>query len=190
LVLIAVLTVVVVVYMTSGAGQTRNSPFYTKTQAALREVQAQDQQRAEAVKQRDAESVRARLKASEEVAKKAADEKGQRYVDSVEGGGSSSERGVAGRVKLNADDGERKAQGVATLGGTPRDIHAAKQENETPEDHDVEVELNAILKRSPSEFSMLIYALYRRRAVLTHISSHHLLQDVLPVLQKSQAHPP
>jgi hypothetical protein len=45
-------------------------------------------------------------------------------------------------------DGD-KVPGVAQQGGRPHD-QAAMKENETLEDHEVEMELNAILKKSPS----------------------------------------
>jgi hypothetical protein len=139
------LTILVVIYVTQGPGQTRKSDFFTKTQEAL-----QQKEYAEAAQVRDAESVGARLKAAEVEAKKLAKDKGQRYFDSVDGGGGG-EKGVAGRVKLTQQTGgEKKLQGVATVGGKPRDRGAANLENETPEDHEVEVELNAILKKSPS----------------------------------------
>lgn len=103
----------------------------------------------EAAKQRDEQDVSARLKAAEEAAKKSADQKSQKFFDSV--GGSASEKGVAGRVMMKEQGGDEKkpVQGVATVGGRPRD-KLANKEPETPEDHEVEVELNAILKKSPS----------------------------------------
>lgn len=134
--LLIIVTIVVVFYMSSASRQTRASDFYTKTQQAL-----QDRQFQEAAKQRDSESVGSRLKAAEDQAKKAAEEKHARAKEAVEGDGKS----VAGRVKLDGD----KVPGVAAQGGRPRD-QAAMQEHETAEDHDVEMELNAILKKSPS----------------------------------------
>lgn len=129
-------TVVVILYMSRSGSQTHASDFYTKTQEAL-----QQHEFAQAAKQRDADSVGTRLKAAEEAAKKAADTKNADYHQAVEG----KEKSVAGRVKI---DGE-KVPGVAAQGGRPRD-QAALKEHETAEDHDVELELNAILKKSPS----------------------------------------
>jgi hypothetical protein len=130
--------VVVILYMSRSSTQTHVSDFYTKTQEAL-----QQHEFAEAAKQRDADSVGTRLKAAEEAAKKAADEKSADYHKAVEG----KDKSVAGRVKIEGD----KVPGVAAQGGRPRD-QAAIKENETPEDHDVELELNAIFKKSPSTF--------------------------------------
>lgn len=130
--------------MTGSARQTRNSRFYVKTQEAL-----QAREYVEAAKQRDAQDVHVRLRAAEEAAKKSADEKSQKYLDAVSGG--SAEKGVAGRFMMKEQGGDEKkpVQGVATVGGRPRD-KLANKEPESPEDHEVEIELNAILKKSPS----------------------------------------
>lgn len=137
------LTVLVTLYMTSSARHTRSSDFYTKTQDAL---QAKD--RAEAAKKIEMDDVSARLKAAEDAAKKAADAKGQKLQEAVTGEDSTGgERSVAGRVMMK--DQDEKVPGVAGVGGKPADRAAAKQEPETEEDYEVEVELNAILKKSP-----------------------------------------
>lgn len=135
-----VVTIVTLLYITRSGTQTHRSPFYVKTEEAL-----QQHEYAEAAKQRDAESVGARLKAAEEDAKKAADEKGAEFHRAVEG----KDKSVAGRVKLDGDKGKPSpVPGVAAQGGRPRD-QAQMKEGETSEDHDVEIELNAILKKSP-----------------------------------------
>ena len=146
--LMVLLTVFVTLYMTSSARYTRSSDFYTKTQDAL---QAKD--RAEAVKKIEIDDVGARLKAAEDAAKKAADAKGQKLQEAVTGEDSTGgERSVAGRVMMK--DQDENVPGVAGVGGKPADRAAAKQEPETEEDHEVEVELNAILKKSPSKFPL------------------------------------
>ncbi len=133
-----VVTIVVLVYMSKAAHQTRSSDFYVKTQQALEEQKQYEQ----AAKQRDAESVKSRLDAAEEQAKKAADKKYTSVVGAVEG---QDQKSVAGRVKLD----KGKTPGVAQQGGS-RDKVAA-QEDETEEEHEIEMELNAILKQSPSK---------------------------------------
>jgi type II secretory pathway pseudopilin PulG len=135
--ILIVITVTVLFYMSRAAHQTQTSDFYTKTQQAL-----QEKDFAEAAKQRDAESVGSRLKAAEEQAKKNAEDKYAEHKSVVEG---QDQKGVAGRVKIDGD----KVPGVAQQGGRPRD-QAAMTEHESPEDHEVEMELNAILKKSPS----------------------------------------
>lgn len=123
----------VLFYVSRGAHQTHNSDFYTKTQQALEE-----KQHLEAARQRDADSVALRLKAAEEQAKNKADEKDK----SVHG--DSKKTNIAGRIEVNGD----KVPGVAQQGGKQHD-EAAIKEHETMEDHEVELELNAILKKSP-----------------------------------------
>lgn len=170
-VILVVVTIVVLFYMSRGASQTQSSDFYTKTQQAL-----QEKEYAEAAKVRDADNVGTRLKAAEEQAKKKAEEK---YKDVKAGVEGPDKKGVAGRVKV---DGER-VPGVAQQGGRPRD-QAAMKDHETPEDHEVEMELNAILKKSPSTSQP-------RRAVRTSPNrhSHHLFQVVLSSFEEGQAHP-
>jgi hypothetical protein len=166
-------------YITRGPGQTRNSQFFTKTQEAL-----QQKEYVEAAQVRDAEGVSARLKVAEEEAKKKTADKSDRYMESVEGGAVG--KGVAGRVKFSQQDGdEKKVQGVAAVGGKPRDRDAAKVRDETPEDHEVEVELNAILKKSPSTSFLAPTELSR----YTNITSYYILKDLLPLFQESQIHP-
>jgi len=137
--ILVLVTVVVLLYMTKAAHQTQTSDFYTKTQQAL-----QEREHEEAAKQRDAESVQSRLKAAEEQAKKSADEKYTSVRDAVEGPGK---KGVAGRVEIDSQD-DKKVPGVAAQGGRTRD-QAAMQKDETLEDHEVEMAMNAILKQSP-----------------------------------------
>ncbi|KAF2627188.1 glutaredoxin domain-containing protein [Macroventuria anomochaeta] len=146
-------TVVVILYMARSGTQTHASDFYTKTQEAL-----QQHEFAEAAKQRDADSVGTRLKAAEEAAKKAADDKSAEYHKAVEG----KDKSVAGRVKI---EGEKASPvpGVAAQGGRPRD-QAALKGHQTPEDHDVEIELNAILKKSPIIIFSKSYCPFSKRA--------------------------
>ena len=144
--MLILVTIVVLVYMSRGAQQTHTSDFYTKTQQAL-----QEREHEEATKQRDAESVQARLKAAEEQAKKAADDKYTSAKVAVEG---PSKKGVAGRVEIDSD-GEKKVPGVAAQGGRSRE-QAAMQKDETIEDHEVEMEMNAILRKSPGTLGRLL----------------------------------
>ncbi|KAF2257657.1 glutaredoxin domain-containing protein [Lojkania enalia] len=162
--LIIILTVLITFYITSGARQTQTSDFYTKTQEALqvREYEL-------ATKQRDADDVGSRLKAAEEAAKKSAEQKGQKYMDAVSG----SEKSVAGRVMIQ-DDEKKPVQGVAQVGGRPGDREAAKNRKATPEEHEVEVELNAILKRSPIIIFSKTFCPFSRKA-------KHILLDLYDI---------
>ena len=126
-----------------------------------------------------------RLKEAEEAAKRAADRKGDEFH------GEHVKEKVLSDKK--AKEGERKVPGVAghyskkDLGiEKPLKPEEGKEQTaETEEDHKVKNELNAILKRSPGMFLML-----SRRIQDTNCdNSNHLLQVVLPVLQKSETHP-
>jgi DNA-binding protein H-NS len=141
--ILALVTIVVLLYMSRAARQTHSSDFYTKTQQAL-----QEREHAAAAKQRDAESVQARLQAAEEQAKKAADSKDKSGKVAIEG---TAKKGVAGRVEIDSQD-DKKVPGVAAQGGRTRD-QTAMQKDETLEEHEVEVELDFILKQSPGMFN-------------------------------------
>jgi hypothetical protein len=141
--LLFVLAVVLTLYMTTSAQQTRTSAFYLKTQEALNTKQYQ-----EATRQRDSDDVSSRLKAAEDAAKNSAEKKNEKYFDSVEGG--RGQVPVGGRKMVKESDKTGPVPGVATVGGRPRD-KLANKEPESAEDHEAEVELNAILKRSPSK---------------------------------------
>lgn len=136
---LALATIIILLYVSRAAHQTQNSDFYTKTQQAL-----QEREHEEAARQRDADSVQSRLKAAEEQAKKSADDKDTRAKVAVEGPGK---KGVAGRVEMDSQD-DKKVPGVAAQGGRTHE-QAAIQKDETLEDHEVEMEMNAILKKSP-----------------------------------------
>lgn len=166
--LLVAIGIIIIFYMSGSAHQTRNSDFYTKTQEAL-----QTREHEAAAKQRDADNVGSRLKAAEEAAKKSADKKGEQYLDSVDG--SNSEKSVAGRVKLTEQGGDKKKiQGVANLGGRPRDREAAKSKEETEEEHEVELELNVILKKSPIIIFSKSYCPFSKKA-------KHILLDLYKI---------
>jgi len=141
--LILVLVVILTLYMTTSAQQTRSSAFYLKTQEALNTKQYED-----ATKLRNTDDVGSRLRAAENAAKDSAEKKHQKYVESVEG--TKAQKPVVGKKFDKGGDKTGPVEGVATVGGRPRD-KLANKEAESPEEHEVEVELNAILKRSPSE---------------------------------------
>jgi hypothetical protein len=147
--LMVLLTILITLYMTSSARSTQNSEFYTKTSDALAAKEAAAQ--AEKI---NADDVGARLKAAEEAAKKAADVKGHKLQEAFEAEEEPGEKSVAGRVLMK--EPEEKEERVVDLPNTEEKVQkpvAAKQEPETKEDHEVEVELNAILKKSPSKSS-------------------------------------
>lgn len=180
-VILIIVTITVLFYMSRGARQTTSSDFFTKTQQAL-----QEKEYAEAVKQRDAESVGSRLKAAEDQAKKHADDKYAKVKAGVEG---PDKKGVAGRVKMDGD----RVPGVAQQGGRPRD-QAAMMEHETPEDHEVEMELNAILKKSPMIIFSKSYCPHSKKAKHILLEKYNIVPrpyvvelDLNPMGEKLQA---
>jgi glutaredoxin len=140
--LIIALAVILTLYMTTSAQQTRSSAFYQKTREALKA------EHDVATKQRSSDDVGARLKAAEDAAKDSAEKKHAKWAESVEG--SPPQVPVGGKKFDKGGDKTGPVEGVATVGGRPRD-KLENKESETPEEHEVEVELNAILKKSPSK---------------------------------------
>jgi hypothetical protein len=151
-------TVIYVLYLTSNARTTQKSPdFYSKTKQALEsEKGSYKPHQALPPSGNDGEdamlaaAMASRLKDAENVAKDAANSKAPRPKDSgaqksstagQDGGSAGADRNVAGRKKYPIDDdGVQKPVG----------------KEETEEEHEVEVELNSILKRSPSKLSPVI----------------------------------
>ncbi|KAF2010122.1 thioredoxin-like protein [Aaosphaeria arxii CBS 175.79] len=180
--LLFIVVVIVILYMSSSASRTQGSDFYTRTQEALqsREYEA-------AAKQRDAEDVGSRLKAAENAAKQSADKKSQKYFESVDGAGN--EKSVAGRVKLGEQAADRKnPPGVANVGGRPADIHAAKEDkDETKEQHEAEVELNAILKKSPMIIFSKSYCPYSKKAKNILLKKYKIVPE--PFVVELDEHP-
>ncbi|KAI9874845.1 MAG: hypothetical protein M1830_009223 [Pleopsidium flavum] len=142
--LIMAFFVLLILYFTADARHARSHDFYTST------VKAMD---AKAAAAKDAENadVGQRLRDAETVAKKAADAKTPKPASVVAekevpiaGGGEDGGRHVAGRIKVKGA-AEKWDMGTGKDGqGEVKEVTV-----ETQEEHDVEVELNAILKRSP-----------------------------------------
>lgn len=71
---------------------------------------------------------------------------------------ADGEKSVAGRKMMGLDGKPVKDDGVAKVGNTGQKEQGVVKDEEGPdtkEDHEVEVELNAILKKSPSESTIL-----------------------------------
>lgn len=98
-----------------------------------------------------------RLREAEAKAKKAADEKGRLMTQQVMGEGVSAGDGggksVAGRIQIKDENkDEKETLGVAKVGGAVGEKdRSGEADGETEEEHELEVELNAILKKSPSK---------------------------------------
>lgn len=119
---------------------------------------------------------------------------------------NTSEKSVAGRKKMKGGEkydmatGKEAAMVVDKEGTSGKDISSEKKE-ETPEEHEIEVELNLILKKGPSKshlsFSqqqMMLFSTADSNAAkivcyeLIPLHSHYIFQNILPILQKSQGH--
>lgn len=80
-------------------------------------------------------------------------------VHGVTGPGDGSEKSVAGRKMMKDESGRAvvgKDDGVAKVGNTGQKEQGVVKDEEGPdtlEDHEVEVELNSILKKSPSKYT-------------------------------------
>jgi glutaredoxin len=169
--LVILIFVLVTLYVTGAARQTRSSQFYTKTQDALAQARAHKessmQDHNSGLGAGDGE-VGKRLKEAEEAAKRAADRKGDEFH------GEHVKEKVLSDKK--AKEGERRVPGVAThytkkeLGiEKPLKGQEAEREQtaESEEDHKVKNELNAILKRSPSRLS--IFAIGCRKLTISKV---------------------
>ena len=167
LIILVVFFVLIILYLTSSARSTRNSDFYTRTQAALQQQRfAADS--ADDVISSDA-NVAARLKEAEEQAKKSADKKGDEHrarlgMEELPPADKEKdqEKSVAGR-KTMKDESSKKglvldddaddayvAAGVEKPSKDQVPVKGKEQTAATEEDDKVEAELNSILKRSPS----------------------------------------
>ncbi|KAF2815760.1 glutaredoxin [Mytilinidion resinicola] len=185
--LMVLLTVLITLYMTSSARSTQNSDFYTKTSDAL---VAKDLAEKAAAEKIDADDVGARLKAAEDAAKKAADVKGQKLLSEEDEG--RGEKSVAGRVLMKEqeeekEESERVVDIPHTAEETAKKVVKAKQEPETKEDHEVEVELNAILKKSPIIIFSKSFCPFSRKAKTILLQQYKIVPP--PYVVELDKHP-
>lgn len=73
--------------------------------------------------------------------------------------------------------------------GDAEESKEAEEPPESKEEHELEVELNSILKKGPSECSPRISQLAVQHNVNTRVRSNHLLQILLPLLCQGKAYP-
>ncbi|KAF2492469.1 glutaredoxin [Lophium mytilinum] len=184
--LMVLLTVLITLYMTSSARSTQNSDFYTKTSDAL---VANDLAEKAAAEKIDADDVGARLKAAEDAAKKAADVKGQKLLTEEDEG--KGEKSVAGRVLMKEQDEEKESDRVVDIPHAAEEkeekVVKAKQEPETKEDHEVEVELNAILKKSPMIIFSKSFCPFSRKAKTILLQQYKIVPP--PYVVELDKHP-
>jgi len=172
--ILILLFVITVLWHTGSARQQRSPDFYRSTKTALENDRSYkthqvDDDAALAAEMAD------RLRSADAVAKDNAN------------GKAPSPRPLAAEKKDKAKAVvEDIASDINIAGRMKYPIKAEKEKvvQKTPEDHDVEVEINSILKRSPSAWE----ALESLDRSLT-IGSHYLLEVILPSLQTRQGNP-
>jgi hypothetical protein len=187
--LIITVFILILWYINSGAKHTRSSALYQKTSDAI-EKQRLAQLTADKSGVPPDANVYTRVKQVENSAKELADERGHQMQQDIaskdakpvwsKDSVADGEKSIAGRRKMK--------DGVAPVGNIDTDTPQATrggQAKETEEQHEVEVELNSILKMSPSESLHSRHTCssnsYHRRRV-----SHYLLQILLPVFQEGE----
>ncbi|KAI9819889.1 MAG: hypothetical protein M1827_006459 [Pycnora praestabilis] len=147
--LFIVVVVILTLYLTSGARQARSQDFYSKTVNAM--------------EAKDAENldVSQRLKSAENAAKNAADSKSPKPGIVLKGEKmlAEDEKSVAGRKKMKT--GVEETPAVA--------------QEKSKEDHDVEVELNDILKRSPIIIFSKSYCPYSKKAKIILLEKYKIV---------------
>lgn len=89
-----------------------------------------------------------------EKAQKVADSVKEGVKDAVHGVVDSGDKSVAGRKMIKGEKG-LKDDGVAKVGNTGAKPTKVAGDDESEEDHKVELELNSILKKSPSKFTQV-----------------------------------
>ncbi|GAB7363479.1 hypothetical protein MBLNU230_g3750t1 [Neophaeotheca triangularis] len=156
--LLLFLTVLVLLYIRHGAQSTQTSPFYTRTVEAMKNREA-----SEAVAAEEAARMERVRRVGREHEEAVAGDK------TVKSSGDSGEKSVAGRKMMKtggsgADDGKvvhnaaaEGDDGVAKVGNiapkaskaVKNSEHADDETEETEQEHLVEEEMNAILKKGP-----------------------------------------
>ncbi|OQO04934.1 hypothetical protein B0A48_07952 [Cryoendolithus antarcticus] len=172
--LIALLTLLVIVYVTTGAKNTQNSAFYTRTVEAMHNRQSAASHDAVLADEKARADRVARVQkehegAMESKAPSVEEKEGQKPIgvqeaeQSAQGGKKVAEgsggKGVAGRKMVPTDGrvvinekGDEGLDGVAKVGNTgPRESEVAKgaDDEAAEEAAKVEEEMNAILKKGP-----------------------------------------
>lgn len=184
---IAVLTVLVIFYVSNGASQTYSSPFYTRTVAAIQnrhDAEARDAmladekarlERVQRIEKEHDKAMEHKISTSGEVGKEAAKGEQKPFVEDVKDAGEKVAEGakvaqeaitgeqgkpVAGRKMMKdgkvvvneKNDGNDGVAKVGNTGNTGAKAESAAKKEEGPEseeEHQVEVEMNSILKKGP-----------------------------------------
>ncbi|KAI5194450.1 glutaredoxin [Aureobasidium subglaciale] len=214
--LLAALAVLSFIYLSSAGSSTRSSPFYTNTASALdaKHQEALDlenhqkiQQVHEAAeKEKEAANIRdpdlaavpgqkvgkdqkpfaVDAEAAAEKAQKVADTVKEGVKDAVHGLVDAGEKGVAGRKMIKGEKG-LKDDGVAKVGNTGAQPTQAADDGESEEQHKVETELNAILKKSPIIIFSKSYCPYSKKAKAILLEQYNIVPA--PYVEELDLHP-
>ena len=170
--ILTLLAIIAIIYIRTGDKQTRSSSFYIRTSEALdRAASAKEYEAHYADPVRNTE-ISDRLNRAEKDAKRAAEAKGAKFFGDkskddimVEAGrkdGSDQKVMRNGRDTISNGDSGKDGVGEgedADLSAEATDVVDNERSTaKTEKDYEVDMELNTILKRSPSEL-MLIYSL-------------------------------
>ncbi|KAI4768293.1 glutaredoxin, partial [Aureobasidium sp. EXF-8845] len=109
-----------------------------------------------------------------EKAKKVADTVKEGAKDAVHGVVDAAEKSVAGRKMIKGEKG-LKDDGVAKVGNTGAQPAQAEHADETEEEHKVEIELNAILKKSPIVIFSKSYCPYSKKAKAILLEQYNIV---------------
>ena len=135
------------------AHRSQSQDFYKTTVAAMNRKEASDQEISQKL---DAAKHEAAQVAGEQGAQKPmspGDTKPESPPPKVSGEASKGEKSVAGRKKMKGGEKWDMATGKEAA-MEDKKKEPEKNEAETKEDHEVEVELNSILKKGPSESAL------------------------------------
>ncbi|KEQ87615.1 glutaredoxin [Aureobasidium pullulans EXF-150] len=173
--LLAALAVLSFIYLSSAGSSTRSSAFYTSTSSALN------------AKHQEALDLENHQKIQEvhEAAEKQKEAANIRDPDLAAVPGQK--KSVAGRKIIKGEKG-LKDDGVAKVGNTgAKPTQAADADDESEEEHKVETELNAILKKSPIIIFSKSYCPYSKKAKAILLEQYNIVPA--PYVEELDLHP-
>ncbi|KAF2395551.1 glutaredoxin, partial [Trichodelitschia bisporula] len=163
--LAVVLFVLVTLYVTAGARQTRNSAFYGKTSDALGAARAAK----EAVLREPTDAdVGKRLRDAEDAAKRAADKKAEDF------------HGEEGKKRVE-EMGEKSVAGRKIMKEVPEEVPETKEKQRAKD------ELNDILKRSPIIIFSKTYCPFSKKAKAILLEKYNITPK--PYVVELDTHP-
>lgn len=216
--LVTLLVVLALYYVTNGEQLTHESEFYKKTVKAMEHKKTAAEKQATYVKeketqerierlQKEHDAATATLATSESTEAAAPVPRPQKQKPIVGDAPTSGEKSVAGRKKMqdgkivdkkpatDNDDGVAKVGNVASK--TSSASKGDSEETESEEDHEVETELNDILKKGPIIVFSKSYCPFSKKAKVsrkrsiqndwepsTNTSSQHILLDLYTISPK------